>query len=298
MKRPLILTTSYSEFLEPYDGDIENHYQVHLLSFLEVLSWYFDPEEYSIEEMPAEALNIFTKVKNGYGSEGSTLFQIDGKYLITEHPEIYQLYSLFEIDSDRFCYKFPDNDIKYLDFLGKKSPSEYIKCQLTAIGAPDLYPVLEHLSLKLDEGEAKSLKQQEAWRQLDKTDPKFRLEVYRIGINYVPVKDKEFLVHGHESAMCLPEYQPVYDLDNRIVYLMIDLATNKVIDGDLQQDIESIKYHKWQRKHPGTVDLGDMQRMELDNDDPDFLSWEELVANDDEVEEGDDEYTPDFSKNE
>ena len=33
-----------------------------------------------------------------------------------------------------------------------------------------------------------------------------------------------------------------------------------------------------------------MLRMELDTDDPNFLSYDDYVANDDEFEEGDDEY--------
>jgi len=34
--------------------------------------------------------------------------------------------------------------------------------------------------------------------------------------------------------------------------------------------------------------------MELDSDDPDFISYDDYVANEDEYEEGDDEYSPRF----
>ena len=74
----------------------------------------------------------------------------------------------------------------------------------------------------------------------------------------------------------------------------LEIETGKIVESDIEDIIESIKFAKWQRKHPPLIDLNDAMRMELDNDDPNFLSWDDFVANDDEYEEGDDEYEPGF----
>ncbi len=42
--------------------------------------------------------------------------------------------------------------------------------------------------------------------------------------------------------------------------------------------------------HTPIIDMGDMLRMELDNDDPNFLSYGDYIANEDELEEWDEEY--------
>jgi hypothetical protein len=298
MKQPYIVSTGFLDLFRPYEGEMADYYQVHLLSMVGILSWYFDPKEYSMNDISSEAKKIFTNVKkNSIRQETITLFHKDGKYLITEDPGIYNPGELLEIDPENDCYDFPDDDsLNFVDYLGKKTPSEYIKGQLTTIGAPGLYSLIEQAALKLDDTQNNIREKYKELRESDISDPKYKLEIYHIEKNYKPVKIKEFLCHGQESAFYLPEFQPIHDIDLRISYLIKDIVTGTIVDGNLEEAIESIRFRKWQRRNPAITNLKDMMRMELDNDDPNFLSWDEYVANndEDEDEEGDDEYTPEL----
>jgi hypothetical protein len=129
-------------------------------------------------------------------------------------------------------------------------------------------------------------------REFDKLKPKFTIEVYKIEKNYKPVLVKTLQSFDHEMTTYLPENRHLFDAEGRFTYKVVDNATKKVVEDNIEEAIESIRFNKHLGKNHPTMDLGAMQRMELDNDDPNFLSWEEYAANDDEYEEGDDEYIP------
>ena len=91
--------------------------------------------------------------------------------------------------------------------------------------------------------------------------------------------------------MYLPEYYEIIRSSNRITFLIKDNETNKIVEGSIEEAIEGIKYDKWQKRHPSVIGLNELQRMELDDDDPDFLSYDDYIDTSDELEEGDEDYS-------
>ena len=167
-----------------------------------------------------------------------------------------------------------------------------MKNAMVSIGAEELYKEIEDQVKKLVEEQTSNNEYYAEIREADKVAPKFIIEVYKIEKDYKPALIQEIQSHHFERTIDLPENSYIMDFESRFTFKAINIDTKKVIEDHIEESIESIRFHKHLRKNPPTMDLGDLQRMELDSDDPDFLSMEDYTANDDEHEEGDDEYAP------
>ncbi|MBV5343498.1 hypothetical protein JZU68_07775, partial [bacterium] len=235
---------------------------------------------------------LVTIQKNSSRGKDITIFEKNGKFLIAEHKELIDPGEMLVFESQAGKYIWVENGNDFFEFIGDIQPDAFIKNALITVGAEDLYPVVEPYALKLRQNQDKFNNDCIKWRELNQTIPLLNLEIYRIETNYVPRLVQKIPCHSYESGLFLPEYQFLQKTDERTTYLLREIATNKVIEGSLDEAIEHAKYQKWARKHPPFMNPGDMMRMELDDDDPDFLSWDDYIANDDEFEEGDDEYSP------
>ncbi len=293
MKEPVSIITSSDEYTDRYEGEFKNYHQLHIFSAIEIYSTYYDPKHLTIEQVKAVADNMLTTIRRRSSRKGDiTMFEKDGKFLIAEHHELIESAEMLVYNGEDMMYDYLDDGDDFIDFLGETKADVFIRKALISVGAEDLYEVIEPHVQQLCREQEQSISQCEELRVLDKTDPHIRVEIYRIEKNYVPVKIQEFFCHSHESFCLLPEHQFVNHLDKRTIYILKDMVTNKTIDGTLDEAIESIKYQKWRRSNPLFFDPNDLMRMELDNDDPDFLSHKAHVKNDDRYEEGDNEYSP------
>lgn len=293
MKEATTIVTAVEEYTDKYTGDFLSHYQVHIFSVPFTISTYYNPEFVSIEQVKHIADNLLTNIRKRSDRKNKiTLFQKNGKFLISEDEELIDAGDLLFFDADNMRYEQSDvfDDLEY--FLKEQNAEEFFKNALITIGAEDLYSEIQPFVKKIHENQIRICNDYEKWRELNETAPKLILEIYKIEKNYIPVKTKEFLCNSYESAMFLPEHRTEIDSNNRTTYLLREIASNKIIDGNLNEAIESIKYNKWFKKHPSVMDPDALRRMELDDDDPDALSMDEYLKNDDEYEEGDDEYSP------
>jgi hypothetical protein len=285
--------TSHEQFTDVYNGPFFDHYQIHIFSAQKIISAYYDPTQIALQTV-TDAANNLLKVIAKLSERPKTirLFHNSTKFLIAEHSELIDPVEMLFFNDDKVKYEPIENNDDLYAFLGTNRADVFIKNAFTTVGAIDLFSIVEPLANKLRlEQEENDLFYAEL-RELIAKDPKFRLEFYRIEKNYIPRKISEMPSHGSDTALFLPENMALLRSDSRITYLVKEMETNEIIDGDINEAIESIKYKKWFKKHPSVIDFNVMQRMELDKNDPDFISWDEYVANDDEFEEGDDEYSP------
>jgi hypothetical protein len=297
MERLITIHTSHEDFTDTYSGEYFDYFQIHIYSVPEIVSNYYNPEICSEKIIKSTAENLLKKIKDRSSSRSKkiTMFEKNGKFLICEDPQLFDEGEILSFDKERSLYEYDfDQNINNIDvFLGDLKVDDFIKNGLITIGASDLYEVIAPIAINKRAMNDRYFEKCEEERRLNLSDPKLNLEIYRIERDYKPVLINTFQLHKHDS-MYLPEYSSLIQSDERITFLVKDIATGKIIEGNLNEDIEGLKYNKWQKKHPGTMDVGDMQRMKLDDDDPDFLSWDDYVDNDDEVEEGDEDYQPEF----
>jgi hypothetical protein len=297
MERSITIHTSPEDHTNIYDGEYFDYFQIHIYSVTEIISTYYNPEYTNKETVSSTAENLVKKIKerSGHRAKKITMFEKNGKLLICESTELFDDGEILFFDKERSLYEYDfDQDLNDIDdYLGDIKVDDFIKNGLITIGASDLYDMIQPIAIKKRAQNDSYLEKCEEERRLNLSDPKLNLEIYRIEKNYKPVLIKTFKLHKHDS-MYLPEYSSLIQSDERITFLVKDIITGKIIEGNLNEDIEGLKYNKWQRKHPSIIDAGDMLRMELDDDDPDFLSWDDYVNNDDEMEEGDEDYQPEF----
>ncbi len=174
------------------------------------------------------------------------------------------------------------------DLLNGTKIDDFIRNSLITVGAEDLYEIIAPYAKKMRKSNDKWEADNEKLRELNKKDPKFTLEFYKIEKNYKPVLKESIPIHS-KQAIYLPEYLKIIQSQDRIAYLIRDKKTNKIIVGRLEDEIESIKHTKWMKHNPSVIGLNELLLMELGVDDPDVLGYDD---NDDELEEGDEDYTP------
>ncbi|MGL2963855.1 hypothetical protein ACSVH2_08575 [Flavobacterium sp. RSB2_4_14] len=297
MERLITIHTSSEDFTDKYTGKYFDYFQIHIYSVSEIISSYYNPKHTNLETVKSAAENLLNQIKKNSNSQSNkiTMFEKNGKFLICEDLELFDDGELFYFDKQRIRYEYDyeDNFNDIDKFLGDRKVEVFIKKSLISIGASDLYEIIEPIALQKKLRNDKYLALCEEDRILNLSNPKYILEIYRIERDYKPVLINTFKLHN-QDAMDLPEFKSIIQSDERITYLIKDIATGKIIDGDLEEDIESLKHSKWQKKHPSVIDFDDLQRMELDDNDPNFLSWDDYVADDDETEEGDEDYQPRF----
>lgn len=288
-----ILTTA-EEYTNQYTGDYFDCYQIHIFSFNKILSTYFNPANITIDQLRLNAESIVSEIqKKSERKKQGFLFESNGKFLITESCNLSDEVELFEFNPEFVRYE-PCYDYDELyEFLGETRIETFIKNALITVGAEELIAVIEPQINKLIEGQNSSDNYFNKYRELDKTDPKYIIEIYKIEKNYIPVKLTEIQSNDFEGTLYLPENRKTITPENRMTYKVKEIATNKIVENGLGDAIEHIRYMKHLRKNPPIMDLDILQRMELDNDDPDFISYDDYTKIDeDEIEEGDDDYIP------
>ncbi len=283
---------SASDYTNVYQGEYFNCYQIHVFSFNKVFSTYFNPELIAIEQLRQNVKSVVAAIAERSRQAEPALFEKNGKFLITYNNDILDPVELFEFLPEFVRYEpvYDYNDL--FEYIGDIPIDVFMKNAMISIGAEELYGEIEGQVAKLVEHQNSDIAYNEETKAIDTSDPKFLIEVYKIEKDYKPVLVETLRSNNFERTLFLLEYRHIMEPDRRFSFKAIDIATKKVIEDHIEESIESIRFNKHLRKNPPTIDLGAMQRMELDNDDPDFLSWEEYTANDDEYEEGDDEYTP------
>jgi len=295
MRTPLILSTSFVEYQDYFDGDIDNFAQVHIFSGSKIISYYFNPENYSNKEVEEYANNLLNKIKerNPYLKQ-ITMFSNNHKYLIAEDSNLIKYGPLLEFNHDNFKYEEVEGITDIYDIIGNHTVEKFFKKAFISIGASELFETviqcIDTIQKKRDELE----EGYKLYREQDKLNPSILIEVYRIERDYKPKKIKEFTSSSFNSFYSLPENQKYIQTDSRTIFIIKDIKTGKILEGSLSDAIESIKYNKWIKRNPPTIELGLIQRMELDNDGPNFISFDDAFGGEDDFEEGDDDYSPDF----
>lgn len=287
--------TNLLYFDEVAPEHLKNMFQIHVYSIAYIYSYYYPLNEASEDEVRKIARSKYEKIKKRtYSRLKVTLFEHNGVFLITEDDHLLSESGLYEFDPEIFSYKYIDEECSdVLDFVGKKAIDDFIIKALKSVGADKILPHIEPLLKELVEKQNTQNIYYEKHRQDGKKSPKFLVEIYNIEKNYKPNKVTQFKVASMEAYIVLPEIKDCLHFD-RMASKVTDIETGKVIEDDIQDTIEGIKHAKWQRKNPSLFSMSDLHRLELDSNDPDSLSWDELIANDDEYEEGDDEYEPGF----
>lgn len=293
MKNPLTKISQFEEYTDAYKGDFFRHYQIHIFSVPQIISTYYDPRYIEIDQVKHIAENLFDKIRTRSNRNNEvTLFEKNNKFLISEHSKLIEPAEIMEFDAENLKFEFSEDNDDFFDFLGETKVDVFVRNALITVGAEDLYSEIEPFVNQHCKEQGRLNSYYAELRDLDKTNPLYKLEIYRIEKNYIPVKIDEKQCNSVESFNLLPEYRSIEKKDKRITILLKEISTGKIVEGDINEAIERIKYNKWFRKNPSVIDAGALFRMELDDDDPNFLSWDDYVSNDEENEEGDDEYTP------
>ncbi len=295
MEKQLSRITNYKNFDKNISADYIDFYQIHIYTVEEIISTYYNPEFIDKDGIRV----IVNKMESILHQKSDrnlkiTLFEKNNKFMFFEDERLIYGGDLCEFNKEKFCFEIKEDQVDFFDLIGEMKADEFIKHGLIAVGAEELYPEIETMALNLLKNQDRIQADYIKWRELNQISPLLKLEIYRIEKDYIPRLIQESVGNSYESILFLPEYKYLQNLDERTTYLLREIASNKIIEGSLRDAIEHAKYQKWFRKHPPLIDPADMMRMELDNDDPNFLSWDDYVANDDEYEEGDDEYSPEF----
>lgn len=285
----------YNDYLKSYSGNETDYHQLHIFTIPQIRSMYFDPSIISHDQVQkiAEDLLISVRERSSRGNK-VTLFENNGKYLLTEYDELVDPGEMLWFNAQHARYEIDSDNSDLFDYIGDIHVDALFNNVLKCIGATDLIPVIEpHVaSLKQKQERIQSFYAQ--LRLQNEAAPKLMLEIYRIEKNYKPVKIKEVPCHDEDGAICLPEHRAYWERDNRVTFLLRDIERNQIVYGNLADTVEGLKHEKWVENHPGTMDLDDMHRMELDNDNPDFLDVDNAYGSGDDDEEGDKDYEPKF----
>lgn len=294
MKKPTTVYTSSEDFGSKYTGEYSEHFQIHIYSLPQITSSYYDPKLTVIATVRNAAETLLKKIQErSIRRERISLFEKNGKFLIAEDPELIDQGEPLYFNSEEVRYKYFEYPMSIEDLLNGTKIDDFIRNGLITVGAEDLYDIIEPFAIKMRANNDEWEERNDKLRELNKTDPKFTLEFYKIERNYKPVLKESIPIHS-EEAIYLPEYFEFIQGSRRITYLIRENETGKIVDGSIEDTIEGLKYNKWQKRHPSVIGLNELQRMELNNDDPDFLSYDDYIDTSDELEEGDEDYTPSF----
>ena len=294
MKNPITQITHYTEYTKAYKGLFANYFQIHFFSLEEIFSGYYDPKYFKkngIKKIAKEALRDLRK--ESHKKIDVSLFESNGKFLISEDSRFLNPGKLIKLNEGRNKYEFNSGLNNFISFLGDAKVDVFIKNALITVGAEELFTVIEPHVKRLRIKQKKELAVFQKLRELDMTNPLLKLEVYKIEKNYIPVKIDEFLCNDFDTAFSLPErykigqYNPGID---RMTYILREISSGKILLGGIEEAIEEIKRYKLSVKESACIDIKALHRMELDKNNPDYLSFEEYVGV--ENEEGDYEYSP------
>lgn len=294
MEDQFIKITQCSDYKESCSEDYSEYYQLHILSYSKLVSSYYKKTVFDFKRLTNEIHSLLKTIqKKSTLTDTVTLYEKDGIFLLTDSDELINYIELYDFETTKGCYEYIQG-IDLFDFLEGKPVDIFIKNALTTVGAASLIEQINPFLTHHRKEQIRIDKIMQDYRDEDKVSPKYLVEIYKIEKNYKPIKIHEFKCATVQSAQSLREIRLLTYSDNRTVSIIKEIATGKTIEESLEQAIESIKNTKWQKRNPSVNDLDAMQRMELDNDDLDFISYDDYVATDDELEEGDEEYEPRF----
>jgi len=287
---PVVLTHFFLDYSEGYEEHFYDYYQIHVFSLGKIISQYYDPSDFTPDYVKDTANNLLKIIRQRSQRKNQiTMFQNHNKFMITEHKEFVDPGDILDFYVETLRYDYSDDFDDLFELIDGFNVELFIKEAFLKIGGEDLYKAVEPYVVKLRKQQLQQELRFNNLRELNKTDPLLKLEVYRIEKNYIPIKIHEFLCHDEESALFIPEHHKLIKQE-RIAYILQEISTGKLIENSIDDTIHLIKHNKWQRKNPSVIGLDEMRRMELDNEDPDFLSWDDYVANEDEYEEGDEDF--------
>ncbi len=294
MENYFYLITGREDFEENIKNDYDGYHQVHIFSPSEIHSTYFEIDYHDLDDVRALVEDVLVQIKfNSDKDLKISMFEYDGIFIIANDPNLIKTEECFEYNTKRTMYEYSSAFLNVYYFLGEQKIDDYLTKAFNTIGAGRILEYFKPQISALVKEQNIEFERWERLREEDKKAQNFKVEIYKIKKDYIPEKIKEYLCASMESVVCLPEITG-HTAENRVVSVVTEIATGKNVDGTLEEAIESIKFSKWLRKHPATIDMVDSMRMDLDEDDPNFLSWEDYVANDDEYEKGDDEYEPKY----
>jgi len=293
MESQFAKVTKSSEYTNSCAEDYSAYYQLHIISYEQLFSNYYKKTDFTLDHVKKNTLNILESIKNKtpFPIE-ATLYEKDGIFLITDSDEFINYTDLFDFDIQRGCYDFKDIGMNLFDFIGDTPVDVFFRNALTTVGAASIVPLIEPFFQELISEQAAMFETYKEMREEDKTSPIYLVEIYKIEKNYIPVKTHEFKCASLESATTLPEIRTLVMHDDRATMLIKEIETGEIVEGSLEDAIEGIMYAKWVKKHPSVIDPAIVNRMKLDTDDPNYISYDEYIAGLVEFEEGDDEYEP------
>jgi len=294
MKSRFVKITQSDDYKHTCAEDYSEYYQFHILSYSQIISTYYKKSDVDFDLFKDDIALLQKQVKRKSSLvDNIQLYEKDGIFLLTDSKEFINSIELFEFDISKGCYEYIEG-IDLFDYLLDKEVDVFFKNALSTVGASELIPKVENLLLDLRAEQISINEMIQKTRNEDHTSPKYIVEIYKIEKNYIPVKTKEFKCATPNSVYILPEIKIMIAGNDRIISIVKEIATGKTIEGSLEEAIESIKYDKWAMKNPTIMDPEIMMRMELDNDDPNFISYDDYFGNLVEYEDGDDEYEPRF----
>jgi hypothetical protein len=287
--------TEFKDYNIEASNNYSAYYQIHILSYNKIVSSYYNKEDYDFEDINKKANKLYNSIKNkSVEIYNISLFNTEDIFLITDDKTLIEEDELNEYNSEYGRYEKSNDYEDIFSFLDKTNIDTFIESALITVGAKKMIPPLKTKIESLLKTQNRSREFWEKLNETEKGEPKYIVEVYRIERNYKPSKIQEFKCATLEASYCLPEIKLLLDSDKRITCLIKEIDTGKIIEGSLKEAIESIKFEKWQKRNPTIIDSELMLRMELDNDDPNFINYEDFIANDDELEQGDEDYQPRF----
>lgn len=287
--------TKSSEYTDVCIDDYSEYFQLHVLSYSQIISNYYKKTEYDLAQVKDNSLKILDSIqkKTTFPIDPS-LYEKDGVFLITDSDELINYTDLFDFNIEQGCYDYANQDMDLFEFIGEQPVDAFIKNALITVGAASLITVVESFIPELVEEQASTIENYNKMRDEDKASPKYLVEIYKIEKNYIPKITHEFKCATIESATTLPEIKNLVLNDERSTMLVKEIATDEIVEGSIEESIEGIKHGKWLRRNQEIINAALHEKMKSDNNDSDPIKSDNSITINDEYEEGDDEYVPRF----
>lgn len=279
MERPITITTYFTEYVSEYNGTYIDYNQIHIFCVPYIISTYYEVDKSTIQSVRNAATTILREIRKISSRKNRiSLFEKDGKFLITESENVVDLGELLTFFPSKMCYETTEDSGDMDNMFSDRRIDQFFKDGLTTVGAPELYNVIEPHIIKKQENNDSWKADNEKLRKLNISDPKFTLKFYYIGKDYKPQLKHSFPIHSPDAHFKLPEFEKIFLSSRRMISLTIDNETGKPIESCLIEEVENVRSMDELRRQPSVIDLGALQRMELDEDDPDFLSYDDYVG--------------------
>ena len=270
MKAPNQTIRHLSDYSLPYVGTEGNYYQIHMFSVPLTVSTYYNPEEVSIEQLEKIVDGILVHLKKT--NANVTSFRSEGKFIITEDEEIIDTIECLKLNLNSVKYEQCEGSGNFYKMAGWISPSGFIQDALKSFGALELLDAIKVPLGKLEGDHKTYIDSINENRILDKENPLKKLELHQVNENFSTSIIFEYQFHNDESIYILPEVvEKTQNMDN-IALVIRDLKTNEIIESGLKEAIENASFGEIDNC---LIDVDHLRRMELDDDDPEFLPFDQ-----------------------